>query len=140
MVLEDLPTILESGGYGNSDPIESGARIRRNGLVVLTPQGNATQAFAAPNLLARGIALSTIDNQNNDYTSAKAGTKIGIFLFNNHIDDPVTREDIGKFAYIFDETTVCRTSTDKSIAGQIVQIEPSGDQVWVKITGVGYAR
>lgn len=139
MALDDLPHIISIEKTGFNDPILPGARIRRNGLVVLDATGQAMQAVAAPNLLARGIASKTMDNQNGDFDGSLVSTRIGVFAFDNSIDDPITRADIGNLAYIFDETTACRTSTGKSVAGRITQIDSNNNKVHVEITGVSHA-
>ncbi len=130
-------TTPSTGKSRLTDPVLPNAIINRNGLVALNTEGLATPATKAPDLLARGIAAHYIDNtiptENPTIT-----VYTGVFILQNDIDHPLTRKDIGGFAYMLNESTVTADPTGSSIAGRLVQIMAEGTQVSIEITGLHY--
>ena len=120
----------------NEDPVAANQKIYAGALVCLK-DGKAVKGAVAADLVARGRALHTVDNTGGTDGAKTIRTDVGIFLFDNHGTDTITRTHIGKDAWIVDDHTVAATgapasgSNTRSKAGRIVDLE--GGRVWVEV-------
>lgn len=124
------------GGHpiaANSPPIYEGALvILKAGDAIPGREGqgadNAAKAAEAATFVAVGIAKKSV-------TAADkiVPTRAGVILFDNKADDAVTRADIGKACFVFDDEAVARTNPNniRAKAGTVVDVESVG--VWVRV-------
>jgi hypothetical protein len=132
--------IQERPGTQGGHPILAGSPTIHQGALVILKAGSATparegegadnaaKAAEATTFVAVGIAEKTVT-----VSDGRVPTRAGCFLFDNKGDDAITRADIGRPAYAFDDHTVARTSPNniRAKAGTIVDVEDSG--VWVRV-------
>lgn len=113
-------------------PVAAGARIFRGALVALNAAGFLVPGTATAGLTAVGCAEYDCDNR-----EGADGERIAVVRFDgahqylNDSDSPVTRTDIGSECFILDDQTVSALGTDRSPAGQVVDV--GADGVWVRI-------
>lgn len=93
-----------------------------------TGADNAAKAAEVATHVVVGIAEKTVTA-----ADGKVPTRAGCFLFDNKSDDAVTRSEIGKPCYVFDDHTVAKTSPNntRAKAGTVVDVESVG--VWVRV-------
>lgn len=130
---------LDRGSY----KAEASKTFYTGALCVLNAGG-----FLQPGTAATGLkAVGVFGNQPfyvpaPSFASGAQGANryeviMGQAKFANSGSDPVVQADIGSACYIEDDQTVCHTSTSKSIAGRVMQIDDAtsetGPGVWVEI-------
>lgn len=132
--------LQERGGVQGGHPILPGSPTIYEGALVILKAGSATparegagadnaaKAAEAATFVTVGIAEKTVTP-----SDGHVPTRNGCFLFDNKGDDPVTRSDILKPCYVFDDHTVAKTSPNniRAKAGTVVDVEDIG--VWVRV-------
>lgn len=110
-------------------PVAADTVIFAGALVCLNAAGNAVPGAEATGLTADGRADSHADNAGGGIGDQVVEVRKGTFRWANAGN--ITRANIGDTAYIDDDQTVTATSTDRSAAGVIVDVDDEG--VWVRI-------
>lgn len=143
MALNQGRKTQERSGQKHGHPVAANAVIHQGGLVLLAAgfaiagrQGvgadNAAKAVDAATLQAVGIAEESVKGgaANGD---VRVTTRAGTFLFDNAGTDLVTRSDIGKPCFVFDDETVAKTNPNntRARAGIVDDVEDAG--VWVRV-------
>ena len=115
----------------HDDPMAAAVLIYAGAIVMLDAAGNAVPGQTAVGLTPRGIAQTQIDNREGIAGAMSVPTVNGCHRFIN--DNSVTRENIGKTAYVVDDETVANTdgTGTRSALGNIVDLDATG--VWVHI-------
>jgi hypothetical protein len=103
--------------------------IFQGSLVCLNASGLLVPGSTATTLRALGRAEETKVSGASGVTRCKVST--GVFKYANDGGDPVTAAARGAVCYITDDQTVSITSTGKSVAGVVVEVDSDG--VWVNI-------
>ncbi len=122
-----------------SDPVAAGVKLIKGALYGLDVLGNAVKLTSGGTaLIARGEVLVTVDNTDGDAGDVKVRGRAG--SFEQHIleADAVTRADIGKTVYSYDDHTIARTynSGARPKTGKLMAITPGGNAV-VKVGPAG---
>ena len=118
-------------------PVAASAVCYQGGFAVLSSTGFVQPGTAASGLTAVGIFdfsdgnFGTVDNTGGADGAVNARVRNGIFCFTNKSGDLVVEADVGQFCYIYDDTTVCHTSTSKSVAGIVKRVDTQGVWVWI---------
>ena len=119
-------------------PVAASAVCYQGGLAVISSTGYVQPGTAATGLTAVGIfdhsgdvLNGVVDNTGGADGAVYARVRRGIFCFVNKSTDLVVEADVEQFCYIYDDTTVCHTSTSKSVAGIVRRVDSDG--VWVNI-------
>ena len=112
-------------------PQKASTTIYQGSLVALNA-GYAAPGATATGLIVAGRAKKTTVNAGADGSTGLIEIEEGIFKWDNSGGDPVVAADVGSLCYITDDHTVCHTSTGKSSAGKVIQLDSDG--VWVKST------
>ena len=95
--------------------IATGTTIPHYGLVALDGDGKAVPASDTVSCSVIGVAEKEVDG--------KIEVVSGIFAFANDTDDPLTRADRGKAAFVKDALTVdAAGSANKVVAGIVVDV------------------
>lgn len=110
-------------------PMAASTTIWQGGLTCLNASGLFVPGATATTLRAVGRAEETKVSGSGQNPRIKVST--GIFKFKNDAGDLVVAGDRGAVCYITDDETVCHTSTGKSVAGIVVDIDSDG--VWVNV-------
>lgn len=110
------------------DPVAASTVIYQGALVALDASGNLVPGSVATTLTARGRAEQTVDNSAGSAGAKTCRVRRGVFRWVN--GESIDRTDIGATAYIDDDQTVYTTSTGRSAAGTIVDVDADG--VWVR--------
>lgn len=97
------------------------------GTLVVAQAGYAKPGATGLGLIALGRASKTSDNTSGADGAKTVEVEAGIFRWAN--GDGITQADVGKSAWIVDDSTVSKASTGKSKAGLIVAVDSAG--VWV---------
>lgn len=132
--------IQERGGVQSGHVIAGASPTIYEGALVVLKAGaaipgregagadNAAKAAEAATFVTVGIAEKTVV-----VSDVRVPTKAGCFLFDNKGDDAVTRSEIGKACYVFDDHTVAKTSPNniRAKAGTVIDVEDIG--VWVRV-------
>lgn len=111
------------------DPVAASVKIFAGSLAALDASGNAVPGTATTGLMARGRAEETVDNLTGLAGAQSIDIQAGIFGFAS--DGALTRANIGKVVYLVDDQTVSATSTGRSAAGVLVDLED--DTAWVAV-------
>lgn len=112
-------------------PVKASTKIYKGSLVVLNA-GYAAPGSTATGLIAVGRAKKTVDNTSGANGDLSIEVEEGIFKWANAGGDAVVAADVGSTVYITDDQTVNHTSTGKSAAGKVTQLDTDG--VWVRTT------
>ncbi len=130
---KDRNTFTRSGDQFNH-PVAAGVIIYAGALVCLDTSGNAVPGTVSTTLKALGRADEYVDNSAGIAGVRTVNTRPGIFLFKN--DGSITQPDVKNNAYIVDDETVADNdgTGTRSLAGQIVAIEPDTNEVWVQFS------
>lgn len=132
--------VQERAGLQGGHPIAVGSPTIYQGALVALLAGaaiparegqgadNTAKAAEAATMVVVGIAEKTAT-----VGDGHVPTKTGCFLFGNKADDAVTRAEIGKPCFVFDDETVAKTSPNntRAKAGTVVDVESVG--VWVRV-------
>jgi len=117
---------------------QAAVKAYQGGIAVLNAAGYVEPGTAATGKAVVGIFDFTgevvegyQDNSAGQAGDMNARVRRGVFCFANKSDDLVVQADVEAFCYIADDTTVCHTSTSKSVAGIVRRVDSSG--VWVHI-------
>ncbi len=110
-------------------PVAAGKKIFKGGLVVLSA-GYAQPGATAAALVAVGRAEQTVDNTAGANGALTVRVRRGCFKWVNAGADLVVAADLFATCYVTDDQTVSHTSTGKSAAGKVIQIDSDG--VWVE--------
>lgn len=132
--------IQERAGVDGGHPIAAASPAIHEGALVILKGGdaiparegqgadNTAKAAEAATFVVVGIAKKSV-------TAADkiVPTRAGCFLFDNKADDAVTRAEIGKSCFVFDDETVAKTNPNniRASAGTVVDVESVG--VWVRV-------
>ena len=109
----------------NAVPQKASTTLYSGSGIVLGTDGYAVAATAATGLITVGVNRVYSANTGAD-GSVKIEVDHGDFLFTNSGSDAITVTEVGKLCYWEDDTTVCKTSTGKSAAGRVIQLNPEG--------------
>lgn len=117
-------------------PVKAGAKIYYGALVVLDG-GYAAPGREAEGLRARGVCLGgtygaqseVVDNTDGTNGALSCKVRAGVFKFVNGGD--ITQAHVGTNAYILDDQTVVKDGTERSLAGEIMQLDADG--VWIAV-------
>lgn len=138
MALNAPRKVQERGGVQSAHPLAEGAPTIHQGALVILKAGsaipgrvglgedNAAKAAEAATFVTVGVAEEAP-------TGGRVAVKAGCFLFDNKADDAVTRAEIGKACFVFDDHTVAKTSPNniRAKAGTVVDVDSIG--VWVRV-------
>lgn len=106
-------------------PVKDGVKIYAGSIVVIDA-GYAKPGVTATGLLAVGMAEETVDNRSTVTGHADGFVSVnvrqGTFRWALESGDELVAADLGKLAYITDDSTVAKTSSGKSIAGRVTGI------------------
>lgn len=129
----DRNTYRRSGEKFNH-PVAAGVKIYAGALVCLNASGYAVPGSTSATLKTVGRAEERVDNSSGSNGAEYIDVETGTYLFKN--DGSITRPDIKSSAYIVDDETVADNDGggSRSLAGQIVDIDPDTNQVWVSIS------
>lgn len=117
-------------GKGYEYPMAADKEIFGGSLVVLDASGNAEPGTTATGKIAVGKCAAYKDNTDGSAADVNVRVEPGIHQWVNSTGDPLTKTSIGDTVYVEDDETVCATSSGKSSAGIMVDIDSAG--VWVK--------
>ncbi|BET67204.1 hypothetical protein ASA1KI_21220 [Opitutales bacterium ASA1] len=112
-------------------PAAADAVIFAGTLVALDSSGNAVPAADTAGLRVVGLAQASIDNTGGSAGDVVLDVKRGVFKFANSATNAVDADDKGKLCVVEDDNTVAETSTNKIVAGRVVDVESDG--VWVQV-------
>lgn len=112
-------------GYLNV-PLAAATIIYAGCMVALNAAGNAVLASDTAALRVIGRAEETIDNSAGAAADLSIVVKPGIFQYQNDVTNAITKAQVGKPAYVFDDVTVANTSTNKVVAGIVVRVDDTG--------------
>lgn len=111
-----------------SVPLLAGAKVYAGGVVSTTGGfGRAGRTSATDKVI--GIARQTVDNTSGADGAVSVEVWRGTFLMANSTSgDLIAQADCFKACYLVDDATVAKTdnSAARGIAGQIIQMDPSG--------------
>lgn len=122
--------ILGPGGTPilTSYPMKSGATIYKGGIVVLESTGYAKAGVSAASLVTVGIAQETKTNAGADGAEQIAVNQCVAAMSQNGTAFSVA--DVGSLCYVYDDATVTKNSSSRSIAGTVYLVDAAGF-VWV---------
>jgi hypothetical protein len=112
-------------GYLNV-PLAAAAVIYAGTMVALNAAGNAVPASDTAALRVIGRAEESVDNSAGAAADLSVTVKPGIFQYQNDATNAITKANVGKPAYVFDDNTVANTSTHKVVAGIVVRVDAEG--------------
>ncbi|MEG3640450.1 hypothetical protein [Magnetococcus sp. PR-3] len=121
-------TTPEHGGQSFGYPVAAGAVIYQGALVALNASGFVVPGSTATGLQAIGKALARVDNSTGADGDLLITFKRGVYSWDNHGTDTITRAHVGGSAYIVDDHTVAATdgTGTRSVAGTIMDITDNG--------------
>jgi len=114
-----------------SRPAAGGARVFAGSMVAVSAGGNASSAANAPGLKVIGRAEAAVDNSAGIAGEKTVTVKRGVFRFANSATQPLGNADIFGTAYVEDDGTVAKITTNSIPAGKVIDIDTDG--VWVEI-------
>ena len=112
-----------------SEPVKASTKIYGGSIVMLDASGWAVPATAAVSLIPAGIATGQADNSAGANGDKNVECRFGAFKLGN--GDTITKADIGKLAFAFDDQTVKKAAAGLSPIGTIVDVDSDG--VWVDV-------
>lgn len=110
----------------NKAPIKGTTTIYSGSGCVRNAAGYAVAATAATGLKTLGIARRGYDNSTGADAAILGEFDHGDFVMDNSGTDAITEAEVGALCYWEDDHTVCKTSTGKSVAGRVVDLNPTG--------------
>lgn len=113
-------------------PVGAAKKIYAGTLVALNATGYAVPAADTAGLRVIGRAEQEIDNSAGADGDLTINVTRGIFRYDNSGTHAFTKADIGKRAYVEDDSTVASQNTHGVTAGIIVDFDSDG--VWVDTT------
>jgi len=112
-------------------PVAAGARVFKGGLVALAATGLAQPAADAVGLVFAGVAYESADNAAGAAGAAAVRVlKTGVF---SYAKANAAQADVGKAAFVVDDSTVATAATTDSLACGVVVGVPDGAHVQVRI-------
>lgn len=114
-------------------PVKGSTTINQGEIVLCqTADGLCKPGAVVTGSVAKGIAVSTVDNSAGADGAKTIDVEQGVFLLANHATNTFTAADIamGKTAYAEDANTVGDDSTGKSVVGPAVGLG------WENLEGV----
>lgn len=108
-------------------------QVWEGGIIVLNASGYAIPAVSGT--VATGtnyVVVGVADMSQLSITGSNPDLKVRVGYFNLAADSAFALSNIGSSAYIVNDQTVSVTSTNRSPAGTIAQIDDAGNP-WVKI-------
>lgn len=108
-------------------PCAASKTFYKGALVFLDSSGNAEPATTATGKIAAGVSQDAFTS--TSAAAEKVNVKGGVHRFVN--GETITKAHIGDVAYADDDQTIMRTSTGRSAAGVIVDVDSDG--VWVDV-------
>jgi hypothetical protein len=108
--------------------VKGSTTIYQGSLVVLD-SGYACPGRTATGLIAVGRACFTVTNSGSSGDDVTVDIETGTFKWINASGDPLLAANVGGTAYITDDQTVNVTSTGKSAAGKLIELESDG--AWI---------
>lgn len=109
----------------NQLPMKAATRVFQGSLVVLNA-GYAAPGTAALNLVAAGVAQTTVDNTAGANGDLNVDVESGVYPFaNSSAGDLIGATEVGLDVYIVDDQTVAKTNgtNTRSRAGKCIRIE-----------------
>lgn len=115
-------------------PVAAGVKCNAGAIAVVNASGYVQPGTTAAGLIAVGVFSDTVDNSDGANGALFADVfNYEAFAFADGADaTPIDRTDIGETAYITDDRTVTITTTGRSAAGRIHDVDAAG--VWVVFT------
>jgi hypothetical protein len=110
-------------------PVAAATSLFAGAMIALSATGFAVKASNTAGLKVVGRAEQSIDNSAGANGDLDITAKLGVFRYANSATAPIAAADVGKWAYVEDDTTVALNTTNKVKAGRIVAIDADG--VWV---------
>jgi hypothetical protein len=122
--------VLGPGGVPilTSYPMKSGATIYKGGIVVLESTGYAKAGVSGTSLITVGIAQATLTNAGADGALQIPVNQCVAAMEQNGTAFSVA--DTGSLCYVFDDATMTKNSSSRSIAGTVYFVDDAG-KVWV---------
>jgi len=121
--------IPERAGTVVSLPVAAATIIYAGSLVAEDASGNVVPATDTAGLRIKGRAEVTVDNTLGAAGALSLQVKRGVFKYANSATHALAAANVGKTCYVEAEDTVASTSTNKILAGRVVNI--ASDGVWV---------
>jgi len=121
--------IPERAGAVVSLPVAAATLIYAGSLVAEDASGNLVPATDTAALRIKGRAEVTVDNTLGAAGALSLQVKRGVFKYANSTTHALAAADVGKSCYVEAEDTVASTSTNKILAGRVVNV--ASDGVWV---------
>lgn len=118
-------------------PMAAATTIPLGAMVALDASGNAVNASDTAALRVVGRAEQTVNNSAGSAGDLTINVARGVFLWANSGTQAVTAAYKDKFVYVEDNQTVAITSTNKIVAGRVIEVATAG--VWVDSTDKGAA-
>lgn len=123
---------MSRDGKQFSYPVADGVTINAGNVVAMTA-GAAQEGTVGTGLITVGVADNTVTADGTSSVAARVSVKVGTFLLDNDVGDPVTLADVGLDCFLTGPASVARTDGGgtRSRAGTIRDV--AADGVWVTI-------
>lgn len=102
-------------------------------IVALDAAGFAIPATDTAGLVIVGRARDKVDNSAGGNGDEDVIAEKGVFLYNNDSGSPVVQADVGRPALVEDDNSFATSTVNSISAGQIRELEPDTNQVWVAV-------
>ena len=128
---EDRNTSMRDGSV-LSIPVKRGHMFYVGALIAINRNGFAIPGFGSSVIRGIGRCESQVDARTCESGDMVIAVRKGIFRYDNHDSDTITRGDIGRGCHIVDDHTVSRSNAagTRSFAGKTFDVDSDG--VWVK--------
>ncbi len=113
-------------------PVAAAVALYAGALGAVDANGRAVPAADTNGLRVIGRIERDALNGGGAAGDLNVTLKRGVFRYNNSATNAVDADDVGKWCYVEDDTTVAETTTHKVKAGRVVAVDAQG--VWVDTT------
>jgi hypothetical protein len=120
----------ERPGKAKAYPVAASTSIPAGVLVATDSSGNLVNASDAASIKVVGVSQESKDNSAGSAGDLTCTVKKGVFKFTNSDDNAITAAMVGKLAFVESNVAVANTSTNKIVAGRILEIDADLG-VWV---------
>ena len=114
-------------------PVAAATTLYAGTLAALDTSGNVVPAADTAGLRALGRVEEDVDNSAGAAGDLTVHIRRATFRFANSGSAAVDADDKGKICFVEDDNTVAETSTNKVIAGRVIDVDTDG--VWVDTAG-----
>lgn len=117
---------IDRPGLKLSIPVAAATLLLTGALGAVDAAGRAVAAANTAGLRVIGRIEEDADNSAGAAGDINATIKRGVFRYKNSAVNAVTQAYIGKQVYVEDDVTVATTSTNKVIAGRVIEVTADG--------------